>query len=157
MTTNEQHPCPGAWNWWASYDGGENYVVGPKPSRDAIILAVFDDDRCGEYQNEHGEWRIQALICEAQNGNVDLARYFDVEDFLDRAADRMDENDYGDDENGEDHPIEEITPELASDLESSVRAAIRDWQKRNALPLRSYWFQNFRNQEHIDLPHPELF
>lgn len=148
----DEHPCPGLWQWWATYDG-EHYGIGPADSREEIVGLVLDD-QCGEYQTESGEWRIRAHICEARQNNVDLARYFDVDDFLDRAAESMDEDDCGGNEDGGDNPVEEIGAVEKADLDRSICAAIRDWQRRHSLPLRSYWFGDTRNEEDIDLPHP---
>ncbi len=38
------------------------------------------------------------------------------------------------------------------ELESSVRSAIRHWQKRNGLKLRSYYFGGARNEKWLDFP-----
>jgi hypothetical protein len=147
-----KHPFPGTWQWWASYDGGENMTVGPAADREEIIQMVLDDG-IGEHQREDGAWRIQAEISECLEGNVDLAEWFDVSRFLEDAAECMDDNDCGANEDG-DHPLDDVTPEQQADLQSCVEAVMRDWQKRHGLKLRSYYFAEVRKTEKIDLPHP---
>lgn len=147
----DEHPIPGRWQWWGSYDGGEHMTVGPAESRDELIQMLLDD-RIGEYQAKDGSWRIKAEISECQENHVDLARFFDVDFFLERAAEEMDENECGGDEDGERHPVEQISKEQERDLEARVRAAIRQWQKDHGLKLRSYWFVDTRNSETVDLP-----
>lgn len=150
---DEQHPCPGEWHWWASYDGGEHMTIGPAETRDQLVQMV-EDDRCGEYQTEDGTWRIKADIGEYRQNHQDLARWFDAERFIEDAAERMDDDACGSDEDGERHPVEEISKEQEADLEASVRAAIREWQSRHGLKLRSYWFYESRNEERLDIAHP---
>ena len=91
-------------------------TVGPANSREDIIAMVLED-ACGEYQREDGEWRIAAQIGEHQEGNVDLSQYFDVEDFLHRAGEDMDDNREGSDEDGNHHPLESITGADQADLD----------------------------------------
>lgn len=153
MSQEDLHPFPGKWQWWGSYDGGEHMLVGPAASRDAIIKCI-KDDRLGEYKAEDGTWRIKALIGEYQENTQDLASWFEAERFVEDAAERMEDNNCGADDTGERHPVDEITPEQMADLESCVRASIRAWQKRNGLKMRSYWFKDSRNEECIDVPHP---
>ncbi|WP_298983464.1 hypothetical protein [uncultured Roseibium sp.] len=148
------HPMPGAWHWWASYDSGDIFSIGPFDSRDEVFQAVIED-RCGEYKTKDGDWRISALIAECKFGNVDLALYFDEDRFLEDAWERMDDNNQGSNEDGDCHPLEGLSTECKRDLEASVRSAIRSWQKRHELPLKSYYFASTRNEENIDVPHPD--
>jgi len=66
------HPCPGEWMWWASYDGGEVFSIGPEFDRAGLIQAV-KDDCCGEYQTDTGGWRIAARIAGCPANNCDLS------------------------------------------------------------------------------------
>ena len=150
---DEMHPCPDDWRWWASYDGGEHMAVGPAETRSELV-AMLKVDRGGEYQAEDGTWRIKAYIGEFRENHQDLAGWFEADRFIEDTADRMDECDCGSDENGEQHPLGNISKEQEADLEASVRAAIREWQKRHMLKLRFYWFAERRNEEHLDIVHP---
>jgi len=150
---SELHPCPGEWQWWASYDGGEHMSVGPAETRE-ILIDMLKDDCQGEYQAEDGSWRIAADIGEYRENHQDLAEWFYADRFIADAAERMDDNGCGSDEDGDRHPVEEITKVQEADLEASVRTAIREWQKRHGLKLRSYWFIGSRNEEHVDIAHP---
>ena len=80
-------------------------TVGPAYFGEDIIAMVLED-ACGGYQREDGEWRIAAEIGEHQEGNVDLAQYFDVEYFFYRAGEDMDDNREGSDEDGNRHPLD---------------------------------------------------
>lgn len=146
MTT--EHPCPGEWNWWASYDGGEHMQIGPCDTRDQAIDELKQDGG-GAWLDEDGAWRVHGVVMECRENNVDLARFFDVGRWLEEAGEDMDDTECGSDEYGECHPLEEITKEQQADLEVSVRTAIRAWQKRHGLKLRSYWFVETRNREDI--------
>lgn len=148
--TPTQHPCPGNWNWWASYDGGERLTIGPAKSRDELIQ-MLRSDRCGEYQDDQGQWRLKAHICEYRDNNQDLAEWLDVEEILDLAAERMDDNGCGAEEDCP-HPLEEITPDQANDLQATIRAAVREWQQRHRLPLHCWYFRESRNSETLDIP-----
>lgn len=151
--TDELHPFPGEWHWWASNDSGEHLTAGPAETREDLIEMIKDDGSF-EYQAKDGSWRIAADIGEYLENHQDLARWFRADWFIENAADSMDDNDCGSDEDGERHPVDEITEEQAADLEVSVRTAIRKWQKRHGLRLRSYWFAESRNEEHVDIAHP---
>lgn len=148
MTHERDHPCPGEWNWWASYDGGEHMQIGPCATRDQA-LDELKQDGGGAYLDNDGVWRLQGVIEECRENHVDLARFFNADRWLEDAGEHMDDNDCGSDEDGDRHPLEEITKEQQADLEASVRAAMRDWQKRHGLKLRSYWFVETRGREDI--------
>jgi hypothetical protein len=145
-----EHPLPGEWAWYASYDGGENMQIGPCETRE-IALDELRQDGGGDHIDNDGVWRCRGVVMECRENNVDLARFFDTERWLEDAGERMDDNDCGGDEDGERHPLLEISDEQQADLEASVRAAIRDWQKRHGLKLRSYWFMETRNSEDISI------
>ncbi|MCY1709018.1 hypothetical protein [Pannonibacter sp. SL95] len=146
----KQHPCPGDWNWWASYDGGENLAIGPAKSRDDLVR-MLRSDRGGEYQDDQGGWRLKAHIGEYRDNNQNLAEWLDIDDMIAFAAERMDDNDCGTVE-GLPHPIDEISPDQESELKAAIRATVHDWQKRHRLALRCWQFTESRNCETLDIP-----
>lgn len=147
------HPCPGTWNWWAAFDGGEHFTIGPDSSREEVIVQAIADG-VGEYTNDNENWRTSFTIAECCDNHVDLAVWFCVERFLSEAGERMDDNACGSDEDGERHPLEEIDDQDKADLQACIRSAIRHWQERKGLKLKSYWFKYMCNFEEIDLALP---
>lgn len=146
LPSKEDHPMPGQWHWWASHDG-EHFTIGPCASRDdAIAEATFD------LLGEDNDGNLHFTIQEAQDNNVDLSKYFYADDFLGHAAEAMNEDDCGSDEDGRNGPLDAVTPAQTLDLEARVCAAIREWQKDHKLPLRSYWFGATRNTEDVSIP-----
>lgn len=155
------HPMPGAWHWWATTDE-ENFQIGPCTTREAVIAQALGDE-IGAYDATDGkvdeegnsvapEWRCSFHIAEAKDYNIDLARFFDLEQWFEWASESMDDNNCGSDDDGEWHPLDEISQEQKANLDAAIKATIRNWQKHHALPLRSYWFAQTRNEEPIDLP-----
>lgn len=148
--TDEIHPFPGDWHWYASFDGGEHCTVGPCADRDeAIALAI--EDGSGEYEKD-GVLRASFVIVRAKENNQDLARWFDLDRWLEDVAVVMDDNGCGADENGDQHPLDEITSDQQKDLDRRIQQTIRSWQKEHGLKLRSYWFLNTAHEEDIDIP-----
>lgn len=145
------HPNPGKWAWYAAFDGGEHFPVGPCSTRGAAIIeAVIDGS--GEYTEDGENWRTRFVVAECQENHVDLASWFVAEKWLGSISERMDEDACGADEDGENHPLDTITEELLASLEASVRLAIRHWQARHSLPLRSSYFAGSGNHRKIDIP-----
>jgi len=149
MIEESEHPYPGKWQWYATIDE-EHYTVGPAPTREAII-AEAKGDSLGEDQDQDGTWHLRFMIAECQENNVDLAKFFDVNRWLENIGQIMDDNMCGANEDGDNHPLEEIDKEQQEDLQTRVRATIRQWQKDNGLRLKSYWFAATRYDENIDL------
>lgn len=152
--TQHEHPMPGPSGWWASFDGGEHLELGPFDTRDDVIEEALEDGR-GDTQLENDTWVSVFEICRAQDNHVDLSVWVDdnnLECLLDNTSERLDENGSGSDEDGDRHPLEGLTLELKSDLFSRIRAAVREWQRTNKLPLRSYWFNDTSNHETISIP-----
>lgn len=141
-----EHPFPEKYAWYASANE-EDYAIGPCETREEAIEEAIS--QClGEYE-ENGEYHYSFHVAECQETNIDLANFFDVSDWLERAAEDMDENECGSDMYGKNHPINTISDDQEKDLDACIKAAIREWQKRNNLPLRSYWFSHVRNSEHV--------
>lgn len=147
------HPYPGTWNWWAAFDGGEHFTIGPDSSREEVIIQAIADG-VGEYSDDDVNWRTSFTIAECRDNHVDLARFFEVDDWLETVWERMDDNNCGGNEDGGQHPLEELSSQDTLDLEACVRSAIRHWQERKGLKLHSYWFAGMRNHEEIDLALP---
>ena len=148
--TYDPHPMRGSFGWYAGVDD-EHYTEGPYATREECITSARSDG-IGEYQDNSGEWRYGIHICEAQENNQDLAEWFCANVFIEDTVAYMDDNGCGSNEDGDFHPLDGLTDAQVKDLEASVRSAIRHWQKRNGLKLRSYWFKDVRNQEYIDEP-----
>ena len=148
---HEAHPMPGKWYWWASFDGGETAVIGPCVTKEDAISDAFHD-RLGEYQDDKGNWRNRFMVMECLDGNVDLSQFFEFSRWFESIAEEMDERDCGGNEYGEHHPLWELSDEVRAELGRDIKAALHEWQKRNKLPLRSYYFAAIRNREEIDLP-----
>lgn len=149
--TGNDHPFPGDWYWWASDDGGVWFRVGPLRSRDSVIQHGLVEG-LGETRTDTGELRARFTICEARENNVDLARFFDVERWLEDTAWRMDDDYCGSDQDGNQHPLEQIGTAEQADLGHSVQATIRAWQRRHGLKLRPPFLAEMRNTEDVDLP-----
>ncbi|MFT5343792.1 MAG: hypothetical protein ACI9BH_003016 [Paracoccaceae bacterium] len=147
------HPCPGTWSWWASNGDGESFTIGPCATREIAIDQAYVSGG-GGYTDADGNWRASFLVAECRENHVDLARWFDVERFLEDAWDQMDDNDCGANEDGDRHPLEEIDSKAQADLQACIRSTIRHWQDRKGLKLRSYWFAEIRHAEQIDQPVP---
>lgn len=65
------HPCPGEWNWWASFDGCECFTIGPDATREEVIVQAIADGR-GEYADGDVNWRTKFTIAQCRDNNVDL-------------------------------------------------------------------------------------
>lgn len=119
------------WEWWLSNDGGECFHDGPFPDRETAAASADPGD----------------LVAECLPNHINLAKFFDARDWLERTRDSMDDED-GPDENG-DHPLDRLTDEQIDSLQITVRAAIAEWQQRHALPLRTYWFSHTYHEDHL--------
>lgn len=148
MSTN--HPNPGAWAWYAAFDGGEHYTVGPCDTQAAAVIEAVIDGT-GEYTDDDVNWRTSFIVAECQENHADLASWFDAADWLNGIREQMDEDACGADEEGENHPLDTLTDAQVASLEASVRLAIRHWQARHGLPLRSYYFASTGNHRKIDI------
>lgn len=147
------HPYPGEWKWWASFDGGECFTVGPDATREEVIVQAIADGS-GDYTEDNVKWRTTFIIAQCRYNNVDLATFFDVVPWLEWVGEAMDDNMCGSDAYGENHPLEELSDQDRRDLQACVRSAIRHWQERKGLKLRSYWFAGMVDEEVIDLALP---
>lgn len=141
------HPFPEEWHWWAGADE-EAMTIGPCASRDEAV-ELAKDEHLGECQDDSGEWALSFHVVEALENNIDLSKRFDAADWIGREC----EQDGYEGVNGE-HPADDITPEQKADLQTAVRAAIREWQVRHGLRMRTWQFAATRNEEHVKIPHP---
>lgn len=145
------HPNPGAWAWYAAFDGGERYDIGPCDSRAAAVIEAVIDGT-GEYSDDDVNWRTAFVVAECQENHADLAEWFEVQTWLAGVRERMDGNNCGANGDGGNHPLDTLTDEQVASLEASVRLAIRHWQARHGLALRSDYFAGTRNHRAVDIP-----
>lgn len=134
-------PPVGGWAWWASFDGGERYSVGPEVSREAVIEAA----------REYGGGD-PFVVVEATQRPVRLSDFIDVEDLVERADERAWE-DHGDPDDPDDsgNPIFDFsaTGPVAANLEARIKRAVDEWQDANGVAPVSWRFTETRNEETI--------
>lgn len=142
-------PFPTPLKWWIC-GPDEGGCQGPFDTREAAH-AAGEAERLGEDEHAPGEWRLRFTAFQARATHVDLARYFDAERWVETAHDAIDEDDVGADEWGERHPLEELSSRDIADLEASVRSAIRHWQERKGLRLKSSWLSDCAAHEEVTI------
>ena len=150
----QDHPCPPDWAWFASFDGGEHYEIGPCATREEAINEAVDQDTGLVLEDGHQGDRHVFIVAEARHHHIVLAnwiRSYDLEIWFDRMAEDMDEDGCGADENGLNHPLDEITPQLQAKLLVAIQNAVRKWQDDHQLPLKSYWFDQIRKAEQVEV------
>lgn len=151
------HPCPPpAPKWWAS-QSEEHLGSGPCDTKEAAIEEAL---HAGDYteidpDDDNPEWRASMWVGEYQNKHVDLSKYFDAQSFIEQTYEPIDENGEGADEDGERHPLEELSSEDISALETAVRSAIWNWQHSREIPLKSFWVEAVSGHEPVTVPHPD--
>lgn len=131
MNPNRTHPCPPPEPAWWAGRSEEPLEVGPCATREEAILEIEPDD-------ESPEWRAGIFVGLYRQRHINLAKYFDATRWIEWIADDFEDED-GPDENGDRHPLEEITLQDAQDLEACIRSAIWHWQNRRQKPLKTYW------------------
>lgn len=163
------HPCPAPKpQWWASRDE-EILTTGPLDTReDAINEALFQGD-FNEIEPEgydfsmpldapenktRTDWKAEIWVGQYRRRHIDLSKWFDADAWVEDLTDRMDDEN-GADENGDHHPLEELTKADIAALEESVRLAIWHWQHRRQIKLCAYYMDLVSGGECEVLPHPE--
>lgn len=150
MMGNNEHPMPAEWGWFYAFDSGEVFHGGPYATREDAI-AEASGDGAGEYERPDGSWWERFMIAECLPSHIDLARWFEADDWIERLVENRMSDEDGANEDG-DHPLTDLTAEDVQKLQDAVRAAIRQWQKDNGLKLRTWYFKEMRNEETIDRP-----
>jgi|GEM_PF-1959468 len=153
---NNQHPCPPPEpKWWASMSE-ERLGSGPCDTKEAAIGEALGEGEFSEIDpdDENPEWRASMWVGEYQSKHVDLSKYFNAQNFIDEAYEPIDENGEGADEDGERHPLEELSSEDIAALETAVRQAIWKWQNTRNLKLKSWWVDVVSGPEIVTAPHP---
>lgn len=154
MTT--EHPCPPPEpKWWAS-QSEERLGSGPCDTKHAAIAEALAEGEFSEIEpdDENPEWRAAMWVGLYQHKHVDLSKYFNAQTFIDEAYEPIDENGEGADEDGERHPLEELSSEDIEALETAVRSAIWNWQHTRKLPLKAWWVEAVSGHEPVTVPHP---
>lgn len=117
------------WSWWVG-PNQEIYHTECGSREEALRIAR------SEYEG--------AYICEARKDKLELADYFDANDFLERA----DESAY-EESNEDGDPVFEVAPAQQAFLQEAVRAAIRKWQADHGLTFIPWRFTAVRNEEFV--------
>jgi hypothetical protein len=138
------HPCPSTPAWFASYNE-ENYQIGPCDT---------EDDARSEAQDAADDDDTPYAVALCTPNHIDLSKWFDADRWLNDLIDVMDD-DNGANEDGDNHPLEEITAALTADLQASIRSAIWHWQNRKGLKLKAYWFKDCRTVGEPVMPTPQ--
>lgn len=119
-----RHPLPPEPEAWYAGRNDEELTVGPCDSREEVISEAISSGVIHELDDDTSVVHIGKFTKQ----RVNLAKYFDAERWLDDARERMDENDEGCNEDGDHHPIDEVSKADTADLEKAVRQAIWLWQ-----------------------------
>lgn len=145
---------PEFWQWWISrHEEGPWEPAGK--TREIAIDEALDQDVFMEIEprQEGQPWRAGFYVCLCRRRTLDLSRWFDVHEWLDEMYEQIDEENGGD-ENGENHPLDELTPADKAALGESVRSAIWHWQNRRGLRLSPYWLDMYGAPEWVTVPLP---
>ncbi len=163
------HPCPAPEpQWWASQDE-ESLTVGPLDEREDVIAEALGQGDFKEIEPDgydfskgydHPDnkaltgWKAGIWVGQYQRNHVDLSKWFVADAWIDNLFDQMDDENGGD-EDGSNHPLEELSKEDIATLEESVRLAIWHWQHRRQIKLRAYSMNLISGGDFVTLPHPE--
>lgn len=136
--------------WYASCDQ-ENYTVGPRDSREAIVQAAMDQD-LGLRQGPEGHWdRLTFYIMEANKLPVDLAFHLNDDSVIEGICESV-EDEHG----GEDSCLCEDawTRDQENDLRDRLRKTVAEWQADHKIVVLPWIFTNTRNSETVDVQVP---
>jgi len=129
---------PGPFTWWVSRDA-ERWEPATDTREGAIAEAVGQDLGVEIEPEKPGDpWRMGFYVGRYRKRVIDLSQYFDADDWITRLYDQMCDED-GSDEDGDHHPLDELSPQDRRDLEACVRSAIWHFQNRRGVKL-SPWF-----------------
>jgi len=133
--------APEPFSWWISRDGEAWEPTGCDTREAAIDEAMGRDFGIEIEPDKPGEpWRAGFYLGRYRKRVLDLSLYFDAEEWLSSLYDQMCDED-GPDEDGDHHPLDEITPDDQRGLEACVRSAIWHWQARRGLKLSPWWLE----------------
>ncbi|WP_296763768.1 hypothetical protein [Sediminimonas sp.] len=152
-----QHPCPaGEYTWWAAaHEEGPFSDTNCTNKDEAIREAVHIGAVQELPPHKDGDpWEFGAYIGWARHNHVNLSGYFDAEDWIDRLGDHMEDED-GPDENGCNHPLEDVSGDDVRALGEAVRSAIWHWQNRRAIKCKSYWLDMPFGLEWVRVEYPD--
>jgi hypothetical protein len=120
------------WKWWVGHNE-EVYTTQCDTREQAVEIA--------ETQFEGG------YICEAMMpDNIQLAGFFDVDSFLEGAEDTA-YDDHCHPDTGS--PIFDLNTDQKTELNITVKEAIRHWQERREIVFKGTLFSAQRNEEYI--------
>lgn len=149
---------PEPWQWWVSrYEEGPWHPAGP--TREIAIDEAIGQDECVEVEPDEDDptqtWKAGFYLCQCRRRVIDLSTYFDADEWLSGVAENMDANEDGSDDNGDYHPLEDLTDDDMLALEECVRTAIWHWQNRRGLCLSPWWLDMKGNPEWVTVPLPK--
>lgn len=145
-----KHPLPLEPAAWYAGRDEEVLPIGPCDSREQVISEAISS----EVWSENDDGTCVIFIGKYVKQRVNLSKYFDAEDFLERTSERMDDNGDGSNEDGDHHPINEISGADTADLEIAVREAIWKWQRDKGLQLKCWWMDSVGGEEVVTVPLP---
>jgi hypothetical protein len=130
------------WYWHASSDE-ERYTIGPCDSREEVIEEAIESE-CGLSPDMK---MYSFVITEARQDLVDLARYIDVDDMVDRWLDGS-LSDIGDPDDGA-AIIDHIKTDQWGALQDQLQKAAREWQAEQKITIKPWIFTDQRNSETV--------
>lgn len=161
------HPCPPPPPGWYAGRDEETLSEGPFDTREDAIAEALAQESFAEvepdgwdyllpFHHPHNQaltgWKAYIFAGQFGRRHLDLSDFFDAAVWLEDLQDRVLEDES--DENGERHPLDDLTVEDIRSLEESVRLAIWHWQHRRQIQLRCYWMHSFGPYESVTVPHP---
>lgn len=135
----KQHPCPsGDFTWWFGRCEEGPFTDAETIDKETAIAEAIGQDCIQEIVPDGPglPWRAGFYLAWARRRHVRLDRYFDAHEWIDRTAEQMEDED-GSDEDGNNHPIDDVGKEDIRALEACVQSAIWHWQNRRAIPCRA--------------------
>lgn len=140
------------WSWWASFDGGEYFPIGPCATReDAIDEAQADG--CGQREID-GKWFDCFTVAEGRQDPLMLSNWIlDDDELLQRADEQLSDSDRVCSEFDE-GPYFECSGDQMADLGKRIKAACDEWQKAHNLTFTVHTFSAMRNMETVKIELP---
>jgi len=143
---------PQPWTWWyATCEEGPWHPGGA--TRDRAISEALGQGYFEEIapKESGGLWHAGFFLCQCRRSSLNLAAYFDADEWLTRLSEDLTDED-STDEDGGNGPLERLTEEDIRDLQRSIETAIWHWQNRRQKPLFRYYLDMKGTPEWITVP-----